>query len=160
MKKAKKEKKTKSKTKISNNSQVSHYMFKTIVTLFVVLFFAFFIIVMSSPRQDLQKRGFIQCTEIMAAELHVCQSKAWCSIKSILKNSFCDSKVITKGFGDWLKGEQKTPWANYIFEAEIEENFEEALKQFYEENPNVVEEMQKLKESHKELENGTSKIKE
>jgi len=154
----KKTKKQKKQPKMSRDPEAMNRVFKTVVTSFIGLFLAFCIIIVSSPREDLQKRGFIPCTETMIAELHDCEGIVWCTVKAILKNAACDFKVIKKGFGGWLRGEQETPWANYLFAAEKEDDFEEILRQFYDENPDIAGEMRRLKELHEELENAIRKI--
>ena len=135
---------------------IKNHWFGLIISLFVFAFVLVFVLVMISPRQDLQKRGFIPCTEIMAGELLACEdNKAYCMVKAILKNSWCDTKVILSGVKLWSRGEQKTPWANYIFTPDLEEEEEtdEGLEEFYEQTPDVEASMNNLKKLNQELEN-------
>lgn len=131
---------------------------------FVILFgFLFFLLILLSPRYDAQKRGFIPCTESLAQNLLSCpqESKYSCGIKYIFINSWCDMKVIGKGFSDWLDGKQKAPWSNYIFEPELNTPIDET-DEFYADykargiSPQL--EMQKLIEMHHNLENKNQQI--
>ncbi len=79
-------------------------------------------------------------------------------LKSILKNTSCDSKVIFDGIKNWVKGEQKTPWQNYMFEPEVKkEVLDEELQDFYAKNKDLSKEIEELKKKNMELENGEKK---
>ncbi|MDR1026504.1 MAG: hypothetical protein LBL47_03800 [Lactobacillus sp.] len=125
----------------------------TILIVLIVFFFAAFCLVISlSPREDLQNRGFIPCTHKLIDDLTFCDGMKLCSLKAILSNSYCDLKVIGTGIGKWAKGEQSSPWANYLFKPEYEE-ISEDLVEFYNDNPNIKEDMQRLKKMNEDLEN-------
>lgn len=79
-----------------------------------------------SPRQDALKRGFIPCTEKLVIDISACpRGEISCPLKHLWQDMKCNSSVILGGFGSWIKGEQSTPWENYLFEpkavAEIDE---------------------------------------
>lgn len=79
-----------------------------------------------SPRQDALKRGFIPCTENLVIDISSCErGKISCPMKYLWQDLKCNTKVVLNGFGAWVKGEQKTPWKNYLFtpvaQAEIDE---------------------------------------
>lgn len=79
-----------------------------------------------SPRQDALKRGFIPCTEKLVIDISSCQrGKISCPLMHLWQDMKCNGSVVLGGFGAWVKGEQSTPWANYLFEpkalAEIDE---------------------------------------
>ncbi|MBR1600959.1 MAG: hypothetical protein IJ677_05205 [Alphaproteobacteria bacterium] len=79
-----------------------------------------------SPRQDALKRGFIPCTEKLVMDISYCQrGEISCPLRYLWQDMKCNAKVVLSGFGAWVKGEQKTPWANYLFspvaQAEIDE---------------------------------------
>lgn len=134
---------------------LKNHWFGFILSLFVFAFVVVFVLVMISPRQDLQKRGFIPCTEILADELFACEkNKAVCMVKAILKNTWCDTKVIGEGAKLWADGKQKTPWENYLFTPELEdpEELDEGLEEFYEQTPDVEASMNNLKKLNLELE--------
>ena len=97
---------------------LKHHWFGLILSLFMLAYLLVFVLVLLSPRYDVQKRGFIPCTETMAEQLIDCDNGAWCMLKTIVRNGWCDAEVIGGGFRMWLRGEQKTPWANYLFEPE------------------------------------------
>lgn len=139
---------------------IKHHWFGIIISLFVTAFMLVFVLVLISPRQDLQKRGFIPCTETMANELFACQdNKVFCMVKTILQNSWCDTKVIGDGLKLWANGEQKTPWANYIFTPELAEPeiVDEGLAEFYDQTPDVEGSMNDLKKLNTKLENKVQK---
>jgi len=79
-----------------------------------------------SPRQDALKRGFIPCTEKLVIDISSCQrGKISCPLMHLWQDMKCNGSVVLGGFGAWVKGEQSTPWENYLFEpkafAEIDE---------------------------------------
>lgn len=117
--------------------------FSIIIFMFILLY----AIVLFSPKHDLQKRGFVQCTDNIASDISQCgKGINFCLIKSVLKGTQCDINIIYTGLKDWIKNKQEYPWSNYYFEPElevIEDN--EDLRQFYEENPNIKYEMQRLR---------------
>ncbi len=130
-----------------------HNWFGIFAALLILSGFALFLIVLFSPRQDNQNRGFIPCTEEMAVKLLDCDKQIMCTLQAILNNSLCDAKVIGKGFSLWLKGEQNTPWANYFFEPDLETSAElpQEVEEFYKENPNLHQDMLRLQKMHEEL---------
>lgn len=132
---------------------LKHNWFGIFAALLILSGFALFLIVLFSPRQDNQNRGFIPCTEEMAVKLLDCDKKFTCTLSVVLKNSLCDAKVIGKGFSLWLKGEQNTPWANYFFEPDLENSAElpQEVEAFYKENPNLHQDMLRLQKMHEEL---------
>ena len=143
-------------------SFLKHHWFGTVVSLFVLFFVTVFLLVLFSPRQDLQKRGFIPCTENMVSEMLSCrENKAFCMLGSVIKNSWCDSKVVLNGLGAWVKGQQSTPWENYLFESELKETEQdEGLQEFYDENPDVSASMEELRRQNIELEKQISETEE
>ena len=143
-------------------SFLKHHWFGTVVSLFVLFFVTVFLLVLFSPRQDLQKRGFIPCTENMVSEMLSCrENKAFCMLGSVIKNSWCDSKVVLNGLGAWVKGQQSTPWENYLFEPELKETEQdEGLQEFYDENPDVSASMEELRRQNIELEKQISETEE
>ena len=76
---------------------VRQHWFGFIVTLVLLLSALLFLIVLFSPRQDNQKRGFIPCTETMAAALYDCRGRSFCMLGAILENSRCDAAVGLSG---------------------------------------------------------------
>ncbi len=141
---------------------VKHHWFGLILSLFMLAYLLVFVLVLLSPRYDAQKRGFIPCTEAMAERLIDCDNSAWCMLKTIAENSWCDARVVGSGFKNWLQDKQETPWANYLFEPEQtapdEENeIDEGLREFYAQTPDVEASMRNLRRLNRELE---EKIKE
>lgn len=105
-------------------------IFKFVYVWFLVIVAVFSVYMMTvlviSPKNDLKNRGFIACTKKLVYNLGNCQSgQIGCVSKAFYHDTACNSKVICKGFVKWVKGEQSTPWANYIFEPvwqEVSEN--------------------------------------
>ena len=136
---------------------ITEHWLGIICSFLIFCFLVMFILVLLSPRQDTQKRGFIPCTEKMVEQMSNCQeeSKFSCMLTSILKNSWCDMSVIAKGINNWIHGKQTFPWSNYIFiptRPQDEDFDEEARKEYLQKNPDFQTEMQQLKEKHMELE--------
>lgn len=70
-----------------------------------------------SPKKDALKRGFIPCTEVFIQNIGECErGQTGCLLKQLSGDMKCNVSVIFEGLGAWAKGEQKTPWANYLFE--------------------------------------------
>ncbi|MBE6453101.1 MAG: hypothetical protein E7012_06410 [Alphaproteobacteria bacterium] len=136
---------------------IRRYWFGLITGLLVFLCLVIFVLVLISPRQDAQKRGFIPCTEIMAEKIVSCQdNKVICLLGAVLTNTWCDIKVIGQGMADWAHGQQPYPWSNYIFIPEIveEPDLNDPLKaEYLKNNPNIKDEMEQLKKLNEELEN-------
>lgn len=136
---------------------LKHHWFGLILSLFMLAYLLVFVLVLLSPRYDMQKRGFIPCTEAMAERLIDCDNGAWCMLKTIVRNGWCDAEVIGGGFRMWLRGEQKTPWAKYLFEPEQprpddEPEADESLREFYAQTPDIEASMQNLRRLNRELE--------
>ena len=129
---------------------VRQHWFGFIVTLVLLLSALLFLIVLFSPRQDNQKRGFIPCTETMAAALYDCRGRSFCMLGAILENSRCDAAVVLTGLGDWVKGKQPSPWSNYFFtpDLEPEEELAPEVQEFYQDNPNLRRDMKQLEAMH------------
>lgn len=132
------------------------HWFTLLFSIIFGLYAVFLLIIAFSPRVDAQKRGFIPCTIQLTDELEMCASKGvWCYIGKIARNNVCDFNVITSGFSLWRQGKQKTPWANYYFvpvEPENQDLQNEELKEVYENNAKILEEMEELNNKRIELE--------
>lgn len=84
------------------------------------LFFLFVVymttIMFLSPRQDAEKRGFIPCTEELVYGIANCEAgKMSCTLGYLWDDTKCNVSVVLNGLGAWVKGQQATPWANYLF---------------------------------------------
>lgn len=93
----------------------------------LLVFFVVYMVTMLvlSPKQDLQKRGFIPCTEQFVLNVAECnRGEMVCPLKYLWQDTMCNASVILEGFGSWIKGKQNAPWSNYIFSAEKDENTE------------------------------------
>lgn len=85
--------------------------------LFVAFIVYMTIVMYISPRQDAEKRGFIPCTEELVHNLTGCETgKMSCAMGFLWDDMKCNISVVLNGLGAWVKGQQVTPWANYLFE--------------------------------------------
>ena len=134
---------------------VKIHWFGLSISLLGILYLMFFALIAFSPRQDKLERGFIPCTKAMMTQMLDCpKNKAICFSEAIFKSTVCDAGVIAKGVKNWLNGEQPTPWANYLFEPELDQPAEHhpELDEFYEQNKNIREDMQLLEKARLDLE--------
>ena len=127
-------------------------LFMSVFTLIAVLYVT---IIFISPRYDIQRRGFIPCTEKLAQNIAACPDGAlFCTMQAILNNNLCDMEVIGQGVKNWLNGKQDKPWSNYIFEPELigglPGNDDPDLEEIYQQHSNFAEEMAKLKQLEQE----------
>lgn len=111
--------------KIEKIDKVFKYIYFLI--LFCIVSTAIYLttVLIISPKNDLQNRGFIACTRDLVLNLGECKSgETGCVFKSFYKDTSCNLGVIADGFSAWIKGNQSTPWDNYIFEPEWQEKSE------------------------------------
>ena len=135
---------------------IKKYWFATIIGILLVFFGLLVGALILSPKQDLQNRGFVKCTQNLIDELSFCNRKIGCTIVAISENTWCDIKVFVLGFAGWINKNQPTPWSNYIFEPElpISQYVDEAEhKEYIKQNPDTDKEIEKLNILRKELEN-------
>ena len=128
------------------------HWFETIIVTIVILFFAEFFLILSAPHDEKNNRGFSLCTNDMIENVSNCNTQTWCTFKAVSKNYLCYNLVILKGFKNWVSQKSPTPWSDYFYALEAEDPPEE-LVEFYEENPDIKEQMQTLLEKNSELEN-------
>ena len=129
------------------------YIWSLIVLVSYVLYMMTVLII--SPKNDLKNRGFVCCTKQLAFNLGKCESgQMMCVFKAFYKDVACNSGVIYEGLADWIKGEQNTPWANYIFEPEWQEESENPyLSNPKEDMENMALDREFMLQKHQELEN-------
>ena len=79
---------------------IKEYWFGMLTGFILLVGFLFFLLILLSPRYDAQKRGFIPCTEALAQNLLSCpqDGKYSCIFAEIMKNTWCDVKVVAEGF--------------------------------------------------------------
>ena len=137
---------------------IKNHWFGVFISILLLWLLLVFTLILISPRQDKQKRGFILCTEKMADEMLVCEdNKIYCMIEAIVENSYCDMTVVVSGFSSWMQDKQEYPWSNYIFEPELsDDGYEfdaEAKAKYYGENSDMKIEMKELKQLSEGIEN-------
>ncbi|MDD4555703.1 MAG: hypothetical protein PHE89_00025 [Alphaproteobacteria bacterium] len=133
---------------------LKNHWFGFILSLFVLFFILIFVLVLISPQRDAQSRGFTACTDGFVEQAGACGNGYGCLIGSVIGHGTCTVKVVCFGVKNWLSGKQETPWANYLFNPQYLENEEldENLQDFYNENPNLTEQMNVFRKNSKELE--------
>jgi hypothetical protein len=142
---------------IKIHSLIKNHWFGLLMSAFALLYAALMLIIVSAPREDLLERGFIPCTKIMMDEILACpQGKIGCMSKIIVRNNLCDIGVIAGGFSAWIKGKQPRPWSNYFFTPELNAKpsaeSDEVLEEYYQQNPNIAEQMEKIHQKRLDLE--------
>ncbi len=126
------------------------HWFGLIVSTIFALSIAIIIIVLISPHQNEQNKGFSPCTQQMITDINECNKKNTCVLKSLLKNNLCNIKIIGSGISLWLGGKQETPWDNYLFE-EKKPQISPELQDFYKQNPDINQQMIELKKLNKKI---------
>lgn len=112
---------------------------------FFVFFVAYLSVMLSiSPKKDLEKRGFIPCTEKFVLEAGACEKGSiGCTFGCLWRDTKCNAVVIADGFGLWIQGLQSAPWSNYLFEPVVAEKVYDG---------NVADEMLDLENKRQENE--------
>ena len=134
---------------------IKRYWFGGLLAFIVSCFLLLFVLLILSPKNDAKGRGFVKCTYDMIDDLTECDRAFGCSVTSVIKNTWCNIKVVAEGVDLWLDDKQEYPWSNYIFEPEIDKNSffeEEARAEYLKNNPDVKKEMMRLDKLRKELE--------
>lgn len=111
--------------------KIKKYWFSVLLAVLFLVPALVLVIVAVAPHNDVKMRGFTPCTYNMAADLNVvgAERDMFGTVKSVGKGYVCYAMVIANGVSLWLKGVQKTIWANYMFEPEIDKDlalFEES----------------------------------
>lgn len=139
---------------------VQRWWFTGLIILIISFGIVFSALILISPRQDNLNRGFIPCTQEMASGMLSCpeNGKMRCFAGYVLKNVWCDAKVVGRGMKLWAEGKQDSPWSNYIFKPDLrplddEGNpvDDEELQEFYRQNPNMHQDMKNLIKLHNQL---------
>ena len=134
---------------------IKRHWFNLLMALIIVLSMGLTLLVAFSPKEDKLDRGFIPCSKLLAENVTSCKGNFWCTIKAVIKNSACDTKIIFNGLKMWVHGEQSAPWSNYFFEPDLshlKNPLNENAELFYQENPNYLQDFEDLKQEHKKLE--------
>ncbi len=135
---------------------VKKYWFETVMIFFVAVFIGMVGILLLSPKQDMDNRGFIPCTKALMDNLFDCERKVLCSIDAVLGNTKCEIDVIYEGIKLWMNKKQPYPWSNYIFKPKLLSSVyidEKAVEEYLKKYPNVKDDMKKLHQLRKDLEN-------
>jgi len=137
-------------------------IFWTFAGLFVSVFVILAVLLILSPKQDVENRGFISCTNQFIKSVETCLNKeskyrtAVCGLESVTKNTICDFKIIGEGVSKWSKGEQSTPWANYLYKAKLPISQNEYFDNSSDE---IDPEFEKLVLNHKKLQDQIDNLK-
>lgn len=145
---------------------IKRHWFGIFILLIALFYISVILIVVSSPRTDKLNRGFIPCTKVMMEDIFACsENKALCMSGAIVKNSWCDVKVIFGGMKLWIDGKQSKPWSNYFFvpeplNKEINQRDDEELEEYYRQYPDIKYQMEQLEQESQKLEQKIKEIKD
>lgn len=132
---------------------IRHHWFGLIVSLGFCFFMAVFFMVLIAPSQDEQKRGFIPCSEEMVRQVQQCSGQKICVLQAVCADTFCNIKVIGRGWRQWWRGEQPRPWSNYLFAPKLPEHYSRGDDgEYYAPAHEVRAQMQNLQKLNDELE--------
>ncbi|MBE6462474.1 MAG: hypothetical protein E7005_01795 [Alphaproteobacteria bacterium] len=97
---------------------IKKYWFGCILSVFSLFVLGVVLVVSIAPHNDKEMKGFSVCTYGMANELSVYSAKKDILgvVQAIVESYVCYVGVMFEGLSLWSKGEQKTPWENYLFE--------------------------------------------
>lgn len=135
---------------------IKNHWFGALIWMWTIIFALFMAVVLLSPHHDLKNRGFTFCTQKLSEDLALCERFSLCTTKTIFYNTWCDIKVIAKSFRDWYDGKNAYPWSGFLFKpATIQQSFfdDEEIKEYMQEHPDTLAEMEQLKILGKDLEN-------
>jgi len=98
---------------------IKNYWFEFLLGLCVVLFLLFSVVVGIAPHNDARGRGFTKCTSEMAFVLQQTDKlSVMRAAKMVGEGYWCYALVMKEGIELFVKGKQKTPWSNYLFDEE------------------------------------------
>ena len=127
-------------------TSIKTHWFGLLIGLWLLAFIVMLVLIVVSPKHDLKNRGFTYCTQNLISDLQDCDRAIICSTKAVTLSTWCDIKIIAQGLKLWYKGEQATPWSNYIFEPETTRLFDdtndEDLADYLKENPDTAAHIQ------------------
>lgn len=131
---------------------IRHHWFGLIISLGFAFFMAVFFLVLIAPNQDEQKRGFVPCSETMVDKVQHCAGQKLCVLQAVCANTFCNIKVIGRGWQQWWQGQQPTPWSNYIFVPQLPQRYFDDESNYYAPEHEVRAQMQNLQKLNEKLE--------
>jgi len=133
---------------------IKYHWFGLFISIIIGLLLVQFTLVLISPHHDAKQRGFSICTQEMSDQIAFCDSQNWCILKSIIKNTFCDTKIIITGAKNWISGQQPRPWSNYIFVPVLSQTEEpdQDLEEYYQSQPDLAQQIEQLKQKNQQLE--------
>lgn len=124
--------------------KIFQYLYYIFLTLFVTFTVYLTAVLYLAPRNDKLERGFIPCTKELVFGLSGCESgHLKCPLKLLWQDMKCNIGVIYNGAINWAKGEQATPWANYLFEPQLMTS--EEIEQY---PGNAVQDMEDIEQQH------------
>ncbi len=133
---------------------LKNHWFGFLLSLVVGGYFVVFLLVLFAPKQDIRQRGFVKCSAALSENMPQCGGGKWCLLTEVLRNGWCDVKVVGEGVALWAAGKQATPWANYFFEPlEAEPQMSAEALDYYQKNrENLKKSMERIKQLNQELE--------
>ena len=111
-----------------------NYGFFLFLGILVLLFLSCITLISLAPHNDAKMRGFTPCSYQMVGKLTTDDNLKYSDVFFIMAEGYgCYFKVMGEGIALFYKGEQPTPWANYLFEEETfdidDEPFDADLEQ-------------------------------
>lgn len=111
------------------------YGFFLFLGVFVLCFICFVAIISIAPHNGVKMRGFAPCTYQMTEKLMVQKTLKHTDVfKIIAKGYGCYFKVVAEGAVLFCRGQQATPWANYLFRSEEQWVDEDGIDEDLEQN--------------------------
>ena len=106
---------------------IKKYWFGGLLSLFSLVVLGVVCVVSIAPHSSKEMKGFSVCTYKMADELAVYGARKEISgvVQAIVESYVCYAEVMVDGLKLWVEGKQDTPWANYLFEVEENNEFED-----------------------------------
>jgi len=135
---------------------IKAHWFGILIWIWLTLVFLFAALIVSAPHYDARNRGFAFCSQQLIDDLHSCNHSVFCSSEMIIRSTKCDLKVVAASFSDWMAGKHQYPWSGYIFVPELPQDYlidEESRREYLKEYPDTAEEMLKLQQLRKDMEN-------
>lgn len=110
------------------------YGFFLFLGIFVLLFLSCITLISLAPHDDTKMRGFTPCTYQIAEKMMTNGTLKQSEVFGIIAKGYgCYFKVIGEGIKLFYKGQQSTPWANYLFTPDstisADEGFDADLEQ-------------------------------
>lgn len=104
---------------------IREYWFGLLLATVVGLFLIFSTIVAVAPHVDREMRGFAPCTFEIATSLSQSERPTFGEVSRAIGRGYgCYFNVMREGWKLYTSHQQNTPWANYLFEPVLDNEFD------------------------------------